>query len=475
MADIWGPNNPGIGGLDELTTAEEAFVQNIAGLSYTQGDILYYDGTNINNLGPGTSGDFLKTQGAGANPLWATVAGGGTPGGSDTQVQFNDGGAFGANAGFTFDKTAANIYLKLQGTADTANSGRIYIKKKVGTSDNISVIIGDYGLATTRAGQIQLWVGSVSSSSIGTIVYADNKSYFGYGLRVGNTAGASSNGIIDFAGSTSGVMSLTVPVIAGTGTLTLPVGTDTLVGKATTDTLTNKTLSSLSTLFEDTTDPTRKFGFSLSGIAPSSTRTITLQNSSGTMYISGGTDVQVSDGGTGASVAATAFSNLKQAASTIATGVVELATIAETDTGTDATRSVSPDGLAGSYAGTKNVQLVVFDFTTNTAIGDGKFYFHVPASLDGMNLVAVHAEVITAGTTGTTDIQIHNVDNVLDMLSTKLTIDSAETGSDTAATAAVINTSNDHVNTNDVLRIDVDAISTTAAKGLIISLDFRLL
>src|ERR1019366_5612614 len=28
--------------------------------------------------------------------------GGGTPGGSDTQVQFNDGGVFGGNAGFTF-------------------------------------------------------------------------------------------------------------------------------------------------------------------------------------------------------------------------------------------------------------------------------------------------------------------------------------------------------------------------------------
>ena len=27
------------------------------------------------------------------------------PGGSDTQVQFNDGGAFGGKAGFTFNKT----------------------------------------------------------------------------------------------------------------------------------------------------------------------------------------------------------------------------------------------------------------------------------------------------------------------------------------------------------------------------------
>lgn len=43
--------------------------------------------------------------------------------------------------------------------------------------------------------------------------------------------------------------------------------------------------------------------------------------------------------------AATAFGNIKQAASDTATGVVELATTAETTTGTDATRAVTPDGL----------------------------------------------------------------------------------------------------------------------------------
>jgi hypothetical protein len=123
-------------------------------------------------------------------------------------------------------------------------------------------------------------------------------------------------------------------------------------------------------------------------------------------------------------------------------------------------------------ATTSEVQIVVFDFATNTATGDGKFYFHIGKKIGASNLVHVHAEVITAGTTGTTDIQIHNVDNALDMLTTKLTIDSTETGSDTAATAAVINTSNDDVDENDVIRIDVDAVSTTPAVGLIVTLGF---
>lgn len=40
-----------------------------------QGDVFYNDGSNIVNLGPGTSGYFLQTQGAGANPNWASISG----------------------------------------------------------------------------------------------------------------------------------------------------------------------------------------------------------------------------------------------------------------------------------------------------------------------------------------------------------------------------------------------------------------
>jgi hypothetical protein len=49
-------------------------ITSLAGLA--QGDILYYNGTDWVRLGAGTSGDFLKTQGAGANPVWASAGGG---------------------------------------------------------------------------------------------------------------------------------------------------------------------------------------------------------------------------------------------------------------------------------------------------------------------------------------------------------------------------------------------------------------
>lgn len=71
--------------------------------SVAQGDLLYYNGSAWVNLAAGTSGRFLKTQGAGANPTWAVATAGAA--GLDTQVQFNDGGTnIGGDAGFTYNK-----------------------------------------------------------------------------------------------------------------------------------------------------------------------------------------------------------------------------------------------------------------------------------------------------------------------------------------------------------------------------------
>jgi hypothetical protein len=59
--------------------AYSARLADVAGVTWNQGDLLYYNGSNLADLGPGTSGQFLKTQGAGANPVWddAPGAGGG--------------------------------------------------------------------------------------------------------------------------------------------------------------------------------------------------------------------------------------------------------------------------------------------------------------------------------------------------------------------------------------------------------------
>jgi hypothetical protein len=175
--------------------------------------------------------------------------------------------------------------------------------------------------------------------------------------------------------------------------------------------------------------------------------------------------------------AATLFGDVKQAATDAASGVVELATAAETTAGSDATLAITPDALAGSDYGKTVVTLLEFDTSTDVATGDdaGGAFFRVPSVLDGWNLVDVAAAVDTAGTTGTTDIQVRRVrsGSSEDMLSTKITIDSGETDSSTAATAAVIDTDNDDVATADRIYIDIDAVSTTAPKGLVAELTFQ--
>jgi hypothetical protein len=132
----------------------------------------------------------------------------------------------------------------------------------------------------------------------------------------------------------------------------------------------------------------------------------------------------------------------------------------------------------GTITGTTSyVELNVFDFATDITVGDGAYYFVVPAGFNGKSVVSLSAQDVTAGVTGTTNIQIAKCSpvatgnmcsgTVVDILSTAETIDSGENKTSTAATPAVINGANAGLLTDDVLRIDIDATSTTKGKGLI--------
>jgi hypothetical protein len=163
------------------------------------------------------------------------------------------------------------------------------------------------------------------------------------------------------------------------------------------------------------------------------------------------------------------------AASTTAAGKVELATSAEINTSTDADRAITPDQLAASNYGIRYVQIMAVAAGTDLTVADGLAYFHVPAGLDGMDLVEVHAEVFTAPVGSTATFEISNNGAATQMLSTNITIDAGETGSDTAATAAVIDTSNDDLDTNDLIQINCTQIgSGTAGAGLMVTMGFRI-
>lgn len=159
------------------------------------------------------------------------------------------------------------------------------------------------------------------------------------------------------------------------------------------------------------------------------------------------------------------YSGLPTAIST-ASGIVELATIAETTTGTDIERAITPDGLSGSIYGKRIVETIVYDSATSLVTGDGVAYFFIPSDLNGMNLVDVDACVNLTSSANMVNIQIHNNNNAVDMLTTPIYIDALEKTSYTALTASAIGAGTQaSVATGDEIRIDIDNIGT-GTKGL---------
>ena len=141
-------------------------------------------------------------------------------------------------------------------------------------------------------------------------------------------------------------------------------------------------------------------------------------------------------------------------------------------THTDWTVSLSA-AVIGSDLGKRVIQVKVIDDLTTLTTGDGKVIFLVPQELNGYNLVSANAFVTTVSSSGTPTVQIRNVTDAVDMLSTRITIDASEYTSYTAAAAAVVDATYDDVATGDRLAVDVD-VAGTGAKGLGIVLTFQL-
>ena len=156
------------------------------------------------------------------------------------------------------------------------------------------------------------------------------------------------------------------------------------------------------------------------------------------------------------------------------------ATGAELNTGTDDAKFATAKAIKDSDVAfltdipavpARIVQVKVYDDATAATTGDGKAIFCVPLLLNGLNLVGIAAFVTTVSSSGLPTVQIRNVTDSVDMLSTKVSIDQGATTSYTATTPAVIDGSHDDVATGDLISIDIDTAGT-GAKGLGIILTF---
>lgn len=179
---------------------------------------------------------------------------------------------------------------------------------KIGTSglaefdsgDTVPVANGGTGATSASGARTNLGL------AIGTDVQA-------YDATLAALAGYSTVGVVvstgtdTFAGRTIMGTSDEITVNDGSGTSGNPT-----ISLATSLILTGKTITVTDSLFSiaDNGDSTKKLEFQCSGLTSGTTRTLTVQDVSGTIYVGGGTDVAIADGGTGASNAYDARVNL---------------------------------------------------------------------------------------------------------------------------------------------------------------------
>jgi hypothetical protein len=211
--------------------AWDAHLDDLAAISPNQGDVIYFNGTDWVALGPGTSGHFLKTNGAGANPAWAAASA------SDAEL------AALAGLSSAADKLP---YFTGSGTADLADFTAF-----------ARTLVDDADAATAR-----------TTLGVGT----GNTPQF-TGIEVGH---ASDTTLTRSAAGILAVEGVTVPLNSITNTHTAQ---QVEIGHA-----------------SDTT------------LARSSAGNLSIEGN--LIYRAGGTDVPVTDGGTGASTAADAATNL---------------------------------------------------------------------------------------------------------------------------------------------------------------------
>jgi hypothetical protein len=113
----------------------------------------------------GTNGQALTSGGSGNAPTWTTI--GATPGGSTTQVQYNNAGAFGGISGVTTDGTRMTASTTIgvgAATPSTSGSGITFPATQSASSNANTLDDYEEGTWTPNQGSGLTVVGTFSSS-----------------------------------------------------------------------------------------------------------------------------------------------------------------------------------------------------------------------------------------------------------------------------------------------------------------------
>jgi hypothetical protein len=215
-----------------------------------------YDGSNLTlgdvsnvRINGGVNGYFLQTDGNGLLN-WAAAGGGGngSPGGSNTQIQYNDNGTFGGNAGFTFnevtgqmsviDIVAGNAGISGTISAGTMSTGNIQVTANV-LAQNINSNANVIGTNFTANGNIGVSgnisvTGNVSANNATVSNLTLNSNVVHLGANAGSNSGPFTIAVGAGAGDNNqgfGAIAIGVgAAVAGNGQYSIAIGADAGLG-----------------------------------------------------------------------------------------------------------------------------------------------------------------------------------------------------------------------------------------------------
>jgi hypothetical protein len=212
--------------IDTVTTIGVSpieFVQVASPISYTPGTGITIDGREISisntSVTTGSYGNGTHIATFTVNPQGQLTAAGTVPvapGGANTQVQFNDGGALNGDVGLTFNKVTDTLFVGNLSSDSITSTGSNNLS--LISSGNVVVGAGDAGfeLIVSSAGLAVLGNIIVSTANGGGNITANNYAASGLITAVGNISG----GNITTAGEIIATGNITGGNIATLGTVT---------------------------------------------------------------------------------------------------------------------------------------------------------------------------------------------------------------------------------------------------------------
>lgn len=235
----------------------------------------------------GQSGKYLTTNGS--QTSWSSVAGG-TPAGSDTQIQYNNAGAFGASSLLTFNNSTQITNI---GGGLVVDTNTLYVDA---TNNRVGILNASPVYALDVAGAVLRFSPDTDSATwtsftapTGISLQGFNASGFGYGIKLISASNRSS--AIWFANASTG----------NRGNIIYSNSSDTMtIATGGTNRLTLTTSAFSSTLPFDCTNLTASGTLTLSGISASTQSNVLYYNSTtkavtyGTVSATpGGSDTQI--------------------------------------------------------------------------------------------------------------------------------------------------------------------------------------